>query len=80
MVAQNMLRTREVFTAKKIRFKDDVANCLQQIEMPDLLHVSASCSELPSNISTLGSFCAGQQILIERLLLVIYKLGNVSKN
>ena len=46
MVAQNMLRKTEVkyvFSEKKIGFDDyfDVAKCLQQIEIPDLLHMCA---------------------------------------
>ena len=28
--------------------------CLQQMEMPDLFHMCALCSELPSNTSTMG--------------------------
>ena len=46
MLAQNMLRTydiNKVFFEKKIEFDDslDATKCLQQIEMPDLLHVCA---------------------------------------
>ena len=47
MVAHFMLRTYDVnkafFEKKKIEFDDsfDVTKCLQQIEMPDLLHVCA---------------------------------------
>ena len=47
MVAQFTLRTYDVnkvfFRKKKIEFDDslDVTKCLQQIEMPDLLHVFA---------------------------------------
>ena len=46
MVAHSKLRTydvNKVFSRKKIGFDDsfDVTKCLQQIEMPDLLHVSA---------------------------------------
>ena len=56
MVAQNMLRTYKVkkfFPEKKIKIDDsiDVAKCLQQIEIPDLLHMCAPCSALPSYIS-----------------------------
>ena len=44
MVANFTLRTydvNKVFSEKKIGFDDslDVSKCLQQIEMPDLLHV-----------------------------------------
>ena len=31
----------------------DVTKCLQQIEIPDVLHMCAQCFELPSSISTL---------------------------
>ena len=46
MVAQKMLRmydVRKVFSEKKVGFDDsfDVTKCLQQIEMPDLLHMRA---------------------------------------
>ena len=46
MVAHFMLRTNDEnkdFFRKKIEFDDyfDVTKCLQQIEMPDLLHVYA---------------------------------------
>ena len=49
MVAHFMLRTYDVYTIqglfpkKKIGVDDsiDVTKCLQQIEMPDLLHVCA---------------------------------------
>ena len=47
MVAHFTLRTYDVikvsFSKKKIKFDDsfDVTKCLQQIEMPDLLHVCA---------------------------------------
>ena len=55
MVAQNMLRTyevKEVFSEKKYQIDGSfiVSKCLQQIEIPDLLHMCAPCSELPSNI------------------------------
>ena len=54
MVAQNMLRMYDVkkglFREKKIGFDDsfDATKCLQQIEIPDLLHMCAHCSELSS--------------------------------
>ena len=54
MVAQNMLRTYEVkcvFCEKKKSGLDDsfdVTKRLQYIEIPDLLHMCATCSELPS--------------------------------
>ena len=40
---------------KKIGFDDsvDVTKCLEQIEMPELLHMCAPCYELPSNRSTM---------------------------
>ena len=46
MIAHFMLRTydeNKVFFDKKIEFDDsfDVTKCLQQIEMPDLLHLCA---------------------------------------
>ena len=59
MVAQNMLRTyrvKWVFSKiTKIGFIDslDVTECLQQIEIPDLLNMCAPYSELPSYISTM---------------------------
>ena len=55
MVAQNMLRTHEDFRRKKNK-------CLQQIEMPDLLHMCAPHSELPSNIRTMGLAVLGGQL------------------
>ena len=38
---------------KKIGFDDsfDVTKCLQETEIPDLLHMCTLCSELPSNTS-----------------------------
>ena len=50
-----MKKTRS-FSEKKIGFDDsfDVTKCLQQIEMPDLLHVCAQWNEQPSNIKTMG--------------------------
>ena len=59
MVAQNMLRMYEVkyvFSEKLFGFGDsfDVTKCLQQFEMPDVWHMSAPCSELPSTVSTMG--------------------------
>ena len=40
----------------KIGFDDsfDVTKCLHQIEIPDLLHMCATCAELSSNISTMA--------------------------
>ena len=57
MVAHFTLRTNDenkVFFPKKIGFDDsfDVTKCLQQIEMPDLLHVCATSNEQPSIIKT----------------------------
>ena len=56
-VAHNMLRTfevKQVFSEKKIGLDDyiNVIKCLQQIEIPNLLHMCATGSELASNIST----------------------------
>ena len=54
MVAQNLLRAYEVetglFREKKIEFDDsfDVTKCIQQIEVPYLLHMCAPISELPT--------------------------------
>ena len=58
MVAQNMLRTyvvKYLFSEKKIGFDDsfDLTQCLQQIEIPDLLQMCAPSSQLPSNIRTM---------------------------
>ena len=59
MVAHFTLRMYDVkkvfFRRKKIGFDDffDVTKCLQPIEIPDLLHMCALCSKLPSNISTM---------------------------
>ena len=55
-----MLRTfkvKLVFFNKIFRFDDSfvVTKCFQQIKIPDLLHVCAPCTELPSNISTTPS-------------------------
>ena len=54
MVAQAMLRVYQVkyfFSEKKNGFDDsvDVTKGLQQNEMPNLLHMCAMGSELPSN-------------------------------
>ena len=53
-----MLRTCVVQKAvfrKKIGFDEsfDVTKCLQQIDIPDLLHMCAPCSKLPSIIRTM---------------------------
>ena len=59
MAAQNILRTNEVkyvFSEEnKIGFdySFDVTKCLQQLEIPDLFHMCAPCSELPSDIRTM---------------------------
>ena len=49
-------RSKQGLFPKKIGFDDsfDVTECLQQIEMPDLLHVCAEWNEQPSNIKTIG--------------------------
>ena len=49
-----MMWTR-YFSDKKFGFDDslDVTKCLQRIEILDLLHMCAPCSELPSDISTM---------------------------
>ena len=58
MVAQNKLRTNKVKRSfrKIIGFDDtfDVAKCLQHIEMPDLFHKCAPCSDLPSIKSSMA--------------------------
>ena len=59
MVPKNMLRTYEVkwvFSKRKLLFSD-VTKCLQQFEIPDLFHICAPCSELPSNIHTKDLIC-----------------------
>ena len=60
MVAQNKLRTYEIkkVFAKKKRFYDSfyVTKCLQQIEIPDILHICTPCSELPFYIGTMTIF------------------------
>ena len=59
-VAQNMLhiflKKKGSFPKKEIEFDDsfDVTKCFQQIEIPDLLHMCAPCSELSSNILTMA--------------------------
>ena len=40
----------------------DVAKCLQRIEIPDLLHMCATCSKQPSNISYITSITFVQVI------------------
>ena len=49
-----MMKTRS-FSGKKIAFDDYFGGtqCLQQMEIPDLLHICAPCSELPSYISNM---------------------------
>ena len=59
MVAQNMIRIHKIkigLCRKKFGFKDsfDVTKCLQQIEIPVLLHMCAPSSELSYNISTMA--------------------------
>ena len=56
MLAQNIAHvcSKNVFSEKKkIEFDVDVTKCLQQIETPDLFHICAPRSKLPSNISTM---------------------------
>ena len=71
MVAQNMLRTyvKYVFSEeRKIGFFDAVTIGLQQIEIPDLLHMFAPCTKLPSNISTMKRAkrkCTGYSFILE---------------
>ena len=47
--AQLKFKVKQVFPEKKsdMTIFFDVTECLQQIEMPDLLHICAPCSELP---------------------------------
>ena len=53
MVAQNMLCTYEVKEDFSEQIPADVTDCLQQIEIPDLLNMCAQCSEIPYNLSTM---------------------------
>ena len=59
MVAQNMLHVyevKQVFSEKKEIGSDDyvdVTKRIQQIEIPNLLHMCEPCSDIPSNISTM---------------------------
>ena len=57
------------FRKKNIGYGDsfDVIKCLQQIEIPNLLHMCATRSELPSNISTMViryTFCLKSNLII----------------
>ena len=58
-VTQSMLRTyevKQVFSEReKIGFNDsaEVTECIQQIEIPNFLHMCAPCFELLSNNSTI---------------------------
>ena len=55
MVGQNKLHTyavKQVFSEQNFGF-DDVTKCLQQIEIPDSLHMCLPCSELPYDTSTM---------------------------
>ena len=49
MVARHMLRTYVNRSFPSF----GLTKCLYQIEIPDLPHMCAPCSELPSNISTM---------------------------
>ena len=53
-----MMKTR----SENLGFDDsfDVTKCLQQIEMPDLLHVCSEGNEQPSNIKTMGAADLGR--------------------
>ena len=56
MVAEIMLRSYDVNRSFPKKISDDsfdVNKCLQQIEIPDCLHMWVPCSKLPSNISTM---------------------------
>ena len=57
MVAHLRLRTNDEneFFRKKIGFDDsfDVTKCLQQIEISDILHSFAPCSEIQYDYSTI---------------------------
>ena len=58
MVAENMLRlydVKKVFSEKKIGFDGSfvVAKCLQQVGIPDLVHMYAYWNEQPSSIKTM---------------------------
>ena len=63
MVANFTLRknyeNKVFFRKKKIGFdvSFDITKCLKLIKMHELLHMCAPCSELTSNISTLGNPC-----------------------
>ena len=54
MVAQNMLRMYEVkyVFPKKIGFGNsfELTKCIQQIEISDLLHLCAPCSDVPYTV------------------------------
>ena len=80
MFAHFMLRTyvvNKIFFREKIGFDDsfDVTKCLQQIEMPDLLHVCAKWNEQPSNIETMIN---PNHIGIKYSLIVLGGGGNLS--
>ena len=60
----------------------DVTKCLQQIEIPDLHYMCAPCSELPSNISTMGQHIRYRKMISIKELWIkkISKSGNLVKN
>ena len=53
------MKKNRSFPRKKIGFdlSVDLTKCPQQIVIPDLLHMCATCSGLPSNISTMAFTC-----------------------
>ena len=60
-LAQIMLRLHVLSKIGLFREKQsdlttvDLTNCLQQIEIPGLLPMCTPCSELPSNVSSMGT-------------------------
>ena len=50
MVAENMFTPRTKFG---LADSFEITKSLQQFEIPDLLHMCAPCSEIPSNICTM---------------------------
>ena len=49
------MNEKQVFSGKKSDLTTlSITNYLQQIEIPELVHMSAPCSQLPSNISTMS--------------------------
>ena len=74
-------------TKNRIYDSFGATKCLQQIKLPDLLHICAPCTELPSHISTLDkgykNNCTRTAFLwhvqVCRIILIVYYTAQIQR-